>query len=84
MGVATMKEDESLAETCKVCYYSTSGLECGLLSRSGVWAAVMTHCVGEQSQVVRGIARPIPPKIKIAFALYPAFPAIYRFACICG
>lgn len=48
----------------------------GLLSRSGVWAAVMTHCVGEQSQVVRGIARPIPPKIKIAFALYPAFPAI--------
>lgn len=54
VGVVLMKEDESLDETCKVCYYSRSGLECGLLSRSGVLAAVMTHCVGEESQVVQG------------------------------
>ncbi len=36
VGVVLMKEDESLGETCKVCYYHHSGLECGLLSRSGV------------------------------------------------
>lgn len=36
VGVVLMKEDESQGETCKVCYYKHSGLECGLLSRSGV------------------------------------------------
>lgn len=71
MGVVVMKEDESLGESCKVCYYNGSGLECGLHSRSGVKAAVMTHCVGEESQVVHGKA--YPQTFKAASVMYCIF-----------
>lgn len=62
-GIVQMKRMNHRVNLARFCYYSRSGLESGLLSRSGVEAAVMTHRVGEESWVVTEKNLPYPKKL---------------------